>query len=105
MVPHSREGFEVGTLVFGLAGRSPELNRLTWERFRADEITGFSCSGHVFTLVIPGAYGHAQTQDLDFAGVDGGELTGCSEERDYICAASYAAEVYGTESSVDVLES
>lgn len=104
MVPDARERLKVGAFVLGGARGTPELDGLAGEGADADEVAWFAGGCHVGAGVVPGADGHAETEDLDLACVDGGEWAGRAEEGDDVCAAGYAAEVYGAEGAVDVFE-
>ena len=79
MVPYTREGFKIGALVFGLAGGTPESDGLAGERLCADQVAGGTCGCYVGAEVVPGADCHAETEDLDFACVDGSQGAGSAE--------------------------
>lgn len=96
-MPYTRELFEIGFKVFLITCRGigrKECGGLAWEWDGTDEITGFAVWDGVSAGRISG-YCHAEGADLDFAGVDGGERRGRSEEGNYVCAACYGTEVYG----------
>ena len=106
MMPHARvELVEVATAVLVLAFGAPETYRLAGKRSRADEIASFARGGYVSACVVPGRDSHAQAADLDLARMDGSEWGGCAKEGYDVCAAGYAAEVYGGgKCGVDVVE-
>lgn len=104
MVPDAREGLEIAALVLGRAVGAEEADGLAREGFHADQVAGGAVRDARPGLVVR-ADGHAEACDLDLALIDGGQGARCAEERDDVCTACNAAEVYGVwEGFVDKFE-